>query len=107
MPSVLKSQIFQGVAQTKTVIVTAGSASTLTVIGALISNTSANPQHGSMWLRRASVDCSIITGGNIPVGNTLVPIGGEGKVVLMANDALVSLVDAGTADVTISYLEQT
>lgn len=109
MPSVLKSQPTAAVGPAKTVVFTAGAASTVTVIGALISNTSspAAPQNGSMWLRRAGTDYSIITKGPVPSGNTLACVGGDGKVVLMPNDALVVLVDAGTADVIVSYLEQT
>lgn len=107
MPSVLKSLPTAAVGSSKTVVLQAGAASTITVIGALISNTSALAQHGSMWLRRASVDYSVITNGPVPVGNTLACVGEEGKVVLMPNDALVVSVDAGAADVITSYLEQT
>jgi hypothetical protein len=95
------------VSTSKTVVLQAGAASTLTVIGALVSNTTAAPQNASVFLRRAAVDYSIITNGPVPVGNTLGVVGEEGKVVLMPNDALVAMVSTGTADVIASYLEQT
>lgn len=109
MPSVLKSTPNQAVGQTKVVCYTANTspATTTTVIGLLMSNTSTGAQHGSAYFRRASVDYSIITNGSIPVGNTLAACGEDGKVVLMPGDAIVAICDAGTMDVILSYLEQT
>lgn len=109
MPSVLNSQPTAAVAQAKVVCYTAPTspATTATIIGLLMSNTSSGPQHGSAFLRRASVDYSIITGAPIPNGNTLAAVGEDGKVVCMPGDAIVCVCDTGTMDVIVSKLEQT
>jgi hypothetical protein len=107
MPSVLKSQPTAAVGQSKTVVFSAGANVTATIIGCLCSNVGAVAQNCSAYMRRASVDYSIITNGSVPVGNTLAVVGEEGKVVLMPNDALVVVNSAGTTDVIVSYLEQT
>lgn len=109
MPSVLNSQPTAAVAQTKVVCYTAPTspATTATVIGLMLSNTSTVSQHGSAFLRRGGTDYSIITNGVIPVGNTLCCCGEDGKVVMIPGDAIVAVCDAGTMDVIVSKLEQT
>lgn len=105
----LKSTPYQGVAQAKVVVYTAPTnpPTTSTVIGCICSNTGANPQHASVFLRRASIDYSIITNAPIPNGNTLAVVGDEGKVVMLPGDSIVTICDIGTMDVIASYLEQT
>ncbi len=107
MASILKSQPNAAVAQTKVVVLQAGAQDTNTVIGLLCSNTSTSDQHASVYLRRASVDYSIITNGAVPANDTLAAVGEDGKVVMMPNDAIVAVCDTGTMDVIVSYLNQT
>jgi|GEM_PF-2443901 len=109
MPSVLTSTPAAAVGQSKVVVYTAPTspATTATIIGCTCSNTGAAVQHGSVFMRRAAVDYSIITNGVIPVGNTLAVVGEEGKTVLQPGDSIVAVVDVGTMDVIVSHLEQT
>lgn len=108
MPAILNSTPTQGVAQTKVVCYTAPTspATTATIIGLLMSNTSGGSQHGSAFLRRSGTDYSIITNGIVPVGNTLAACGEDGKVICIPGDSIVCVCDAGTMDVIISKLEQ-
>lgn len=106
MASVLKSALNPGVAQAPVACLTAAAGATITIIGLMMANTSASPQKGTARVVRAAVTANIIKDGPIPNGNTLCPVGENGKVVLNPGDVLQCLCDVGTMDVIVSYLEQ-
>jgi hypothetical protein len=107
MASVLKSALNPGVGTAATACLTAGAGSTITVIGLMMANVTASPQKGTAQVKRGATVCNIIANGPIPNGNTLCPVGENGKVVMMPGDILQCNCDVGTMDVTVSYLEQT
>jgi hypothetical protein len=81
---------------------------TATVIGVLIANNGDGPgtQSATVRIQRGAVYCNVIKGVPVPVGDTFVPSGFEGKIVLLPGDNLKVSVNIGTVDVTASYLEQ-
>jgi hypothetical protein len=109
MPSTLKSTVTPGVSAEATVYSPATSPpTTATVIGVLIANNGDGPgtQTANVRIQRGATSVNVIKGVSIPVGDTFVPSGFEGKIVLMPGDNLRVSVNIGTVDVTASYLEQ-
>ena len=73
----------------------------MTIIGATVANTSGVDTLISMKVNTGFlVKNALVTG-----GSSIVPIGGDQKVVLMAGDALKIVAD-NTVDVIVSVLEQ-
>ncbi len=109
MPSSLKSQITPGVSAETTVYAAAASpATTATIIGVLIANNGdGGAQKANVRIQRGATSVNVIKNVPIPVGDTFVPSGFEGKIVLMPGDNLRVSVDVGTVDTTVSFLEQT
>ena len=87
---------------------TCPSATQTTLIGMTLSNKSAGTVTANVFLRRSGTDFSIISNAPILTGSSLVPIGGDQKVVLEATDYLrVQTSAADSADVILSVLEIT
>ena len=110
MASTLKSTITPGVSAEATVYSPASSpVTTATIIGILIANNGDGPgaQLVTVRLQRGAASANIIKGVLVPAGDTFVPSGFEGKIVMMAGDNLRVSTNIGTVDVTVSYLEQT
>jgi len=85
----------------------AGSTET-TVIGLTIANTSASQILVDATLNDGSNDFYIVKEAPVPVGSSLVVIGGDQKVVLMPGDSVKVKSSAGTsADAIMSILEIT
>ena len=79
-----------------------------TVIGLTIANTSASQIEVDATLNDGSNDFYIVKGAPVPVGSSLVVIGGDQKVVLMPGDSLKVKSSAGTSAAAImSILEIT
>jgi hypothetical protein len=73
-----------------------------------IANTSASPITADAYVTRSAVDYYLIKDGVVPVGGTLVVVGGEQKVVLEPADVLkVETSAAASADCFASLLEIT
>ena len=85
----------------------AGSTET-TVIGLTIANTSSAQIEVDATLNDGSNDFYIVKAAPVPVGSSLVVIGGDQKVVLMPGDSVKVKSSAGTsADAIMSILEIT
>ena len=85
----------------------AGSTET-TVIGLTIANTSSVQIEVDATLNDGSNDFYIVKAAPVPVGSSLVVIGGDQKVVLMPGDSVKVKSSAGTsADAIMSILEIT
>ena len=85
----------------------AGSTET-TVIGLTIANTSSAQIEVDATLNDGSNDFCIVKGAPVPVGSSLVVIGGDQKVVMMPGDSIKVKSSAGTsADAIMSILEIT
>ena len=106
MANTFKSNVALNVETTGNTVYTCPGATQTTLIGMTLSNKSAGTVTANVFLRRSSVDCSLISNAPILTGSTLVPIGGDQKVVLQAADTLKVTVSANNAvDTIVSLLE--
>jgi hypothetical protein len=71
-----------------------------------LSNKSAGIVTANVYITRSGTDYSLISNAPILTGSTLVPVGGDQKVVLQAADVLKVTTSAnGSVDVIASLLE--
>jgi hypothetical protein len=81
-------------------------AGTATVIGCSISNTSGAAITVDVALYLSAVAYYIVKGAPVPVGGTLVVVGGDQKIVLNSGDSIQAKASAGaSADAIMSILE--
>jgi hypothetical protein len=86
-------------------VVTVASSTQTTVIGLAFSNTSASPITASAYITRSGTDYYLVKGATVPVGSSLVVVGGDQKVVLITSDTLKVVTSAAaSADVVTSVL---
>jgi len=79
-----------------------------TVIGMTLSNIITSTVSVSVFLSDGSANTFLIKNAVVPVGGTLVPIGGDQKLVLEQNNSIyVTSNTASSVDVIISVLEIT
>lgn len=108
MANAFKSNVAANIVTSGNNVYTCPAATQTTLIGLTISNKSEGTVTANVFLRRSAVDYSIISNAPILNGSTLVPIGGEQKVVLQASDILKVTASANASlDVVASLLEIT
>ena len=117
MANAFKLKTFDGsstAANTDMTIYTGQASTETTIIGMSIANIESSQITVSVKLESDTVDVEtnsnvfLIKDAPIPAGGTLVPIGGDQKVVLQATDVLKVVSDtANSADTTVSILEIT
>jgi hypothetical protein len=108
MANTFKNSFVKNVGTTASTVYTCPSATQTTLIGLSIANTSASPITTDAYITSGGVDYYLIKSGVVPVGGSLIIVGGEQKVVLEVADALKVLTSALTsADCVASYLEIT
>ena len=81
-----------------------------TIIGLTLCNTANTPVEASLFLVQSSSSNTVflLKEALVPVGSSIVPIGGDQKVVMSANDTLrVYSNTASSIDATLSVLELT
>jgi hypothetical protein len=106
MANTFKSNVAANIVTSGNTIYTTPSATQTTLIGMTLSNKGAGTVTANVFLTRSSVDYSIISNAPILTGSTLVPIGGDQKVVLQAADSVKITTSAnGSVDVIVSLLE--
>jgi tryptophanyl-tRNA synthetase len=106
MANTFKSNVAANIVTSGNTVYTTPSATQTTLIGMTLSNKSAGTVTANVFLTRSSVDYSIISNAPILTGSTLVPIGGDQKVVLQAADSVKITTSAnGSVDVIVSLLE--
>ena len=106
MANTFKSTANVNIEVTSNTVYTCPSATQTTLIGMTLSNKSTGTVTANVYLRRSSVDYSLISNAPILTGSTLVPIGGDQKVVLQAADVLKVTTSANSSvDVIASLLE--
>jgi hypothetical protein len=77
-----------------------------TVIGLSICNTTTSPVTVTVTVNDGTNDTNLVKGVGIPVGQSLIPIGGDEKVVLITGDSIKVQSSAATSlDVVMSILE--
>jgi hypothetical protein len=106
MANTFKSNCSANIITSGNTIYTCPSATQTTLIGMTLSNKSSGTVTANVFLTRSAVDYSIISNAPIISGSTLVPIGGDQKVVLQAADVLKVTTSANSSlDVIASLLE--
>lgn len=89
-------------------VVTIGASTQTTVIGLACANTTASPVTANIYITRSGSDYYIVKNAVIPVGGSLVAVGGDMKVVLITGDVLkvvssaASSIDAVTSVLNIT-----
>lgn len=109
MATTFKNYISKDIGSGNTVAYTAPSGAQTTVIGMSVSNIKTLTDitvNISLFSYSTSSSAYLLKGAPIPYGDALVPVGGDQKLVLEGNDAIVvSASSANAADVIISVLE--
>ena len=106
MPNNFKSYLAKNVGTSATSVLTPSSGVQTTIIGLSCSNTTTSNITASVFITRSAVDYYIVKDATVPVGGSLVAVGGDMKVVLEAGDTLkVVSSAASSADVNLSVLE--
>jgi hypothetical protein len=89
-------------------VVTVGASTQTTIIGLSFANTTTSPITASAYITRSAVNYYLIEDATVPVGSSLVVVGGDQKVVMITGDALkVVTSSAASADVVTSVLNIT
>lgn len=108
MANNFKSNLSKNVGTSPATIYTCPSSTQTTLIGLSVANTSASPITTDVYITRSAVNYYLIETAVVPVGGSLVVVGGDQKVVLQPSDILVAVTSvASSADVVASYLEIT
>lgn len=102
------SYVNKNVGTSAATVVTVGAATQTTIIGLSFANTTSSPITASAYFTRSAVDYYLISGATVPVGSSLVVVGGDQKVVLITGDVLKVVTSAASsADVVTSVLNIT
>jgi hypothetical protein len=108
MANNFKSNFNKNVGTSPATVYTCPSSTQTTIIGLSVANTSASPITTDVYITRSAVNYYLIETAVVPVGGSLVVVGGDQKVVLQPSDILVAVTSAASsADVVTSYLEIT
>lgn len=108
MANTFKSNVNKNVGTSAATVYTCPSATQTTLIGLSVANTSASPITTDAYITRSAVDYYLIKTATVPVGGSLVVVGGDQKVVMQVGDVLKVVTSAASsADVVASYLEIT
>jgi hypothetical protein len=107
MPNVFKNSITGSIGITGATVYTVPAATSTTVIGMSVANTSTTSNiNVSATLTSGSSTVYLVRNTTVPVGGSVVLVGGEQKIVLTAANSLaVSSSVASSADVVVSVLE--
>ena len=89
-------------------VVTIGASTQTTIIGMSCANILTSPVTVDAYFTRSAVDYYLVKGATVPVGGSLVIVGGDQKVVLITSDVLkVISSTASSIDVVTSVLNIT
>ena len=88
MANTFTSYVNKDVGTSAATIVTVGASTQTTVIGMSCANTTTSPVTVDAYITRSAVNYYLIKGATVPVGGSLVIVGGDQKVVLTTSDAL-------------------
>lgn len=106
MANTFKSYMNKDVGTSAATVYTCPSATQTTLIGLSAGNTTASPITCDAYITRSAVNYYLIKNATVPVGGSLVVVGGDQKVVLQAADVLKVVTSAAaSADVVASLLE--
>lgn len=99
------SYVNKNVGTAAATVVTAAAGAQTNIIGMTCANLLATAVTVDVYITRSAVDYYIVKGATVPQGGSLVPVGGDQKMVLNASDALKVVASAANAiDVITSAL---
>jgi hypothetical protein len=108
MANVFTSYVNKNVGTSAATVVTVASSTQTTIIGMSCANTTSSPVAVDAYFTRSAVDYYLIKGATVPVGSSLVIVGGDQKVVLITSDVLKVVSSTATSvDVVTSVLNIT
>jgi len=108
MANTFTSYMNKDVGTSAATVVTVGSSTQTTIIGLSFANTTTSPITASAYITRSAVDYYLIENATVPVGSSLVVVGGDQKTVMITGDALKVVTSAAaSADVVTSVLNIT
>jgi hypothetical protein len=108
MANVFTSYVNKDVGTSAATVVTVAASTQTTLIGMSCSNTTSSPVTVDAYITRSAVNYYLVKGATVPVGGSLVIVGGDQKVVLITCDALKVLSSAATSiDLVTSVLNIT
>ena len=108
MANTFTSYVNKNVGTSAATVVTVASSTQTTVIGMSCANTTSSPVTVDAYFTRSAVDYYLIKGATVPVGSSLVIVGGDQKVVLITSDVLKVVSSIATSiDVVTSVLNIT
>jgi hypothetical protein len=106
MANTFKNQFAKNVGTSAATVYTCPSATSTTIIGLSVANTITSPVTADAYITSGGTDYYLVKGATVPVGGSLVIVGGDQKTVLEAGDALKVVTSAASsADVVCSILE--
>ena len=106
MANTFKSYANKNVGTSAATVYTCPSATQTTLIGLSMANTSASPITTDAYVTRSAVNYYLVKGATVPVGGSLVIVGGDQKVVMQASDVLYVVNSAASSgDAFASLLE--
>jgi hypothetical protein len=106
MANNFKNYFSKDVGTSAATVYTGPSSTQSTVIGMTISNVTTSNITTDAYITSGGVDYYIVKGATVPVGGSLVTVGGDQKIVLETGDAIkVVSSAASSADVILSALE--
>ena len=83
-----KSYPSKNVGASAATVYTCPASTQTTIIGLSMANTTSSPITTSAYITRSAVNYYLISGATVPVGSSLVIVGGDQKVVMQASDVL-------------------
>lgn len=102
------SYLTKNVGTSASTVVTVGASTQTTIIGLSFANTTTSPITASAYITRSGTDYYLIKDATVPVGSSLVVVGGDQKTVMITSDALKVVTSAASsADVVTSVLNIT
>lgn len=108
MANTFTSYVNSSVGTSAATVVTVGASTQTTVIGMSCANTSISPVTVDAYITRSATNYYLVKGATVPVGGSLVIVGGDQKVVLVTSDALKVVSSAASSvDVVTSVLNIT
>jgi len=109
MANTFKNSVSNSIGTSSTDVYTTPSATTTTVIGATVSNRTSSIIEVDVSVTDTSSGTTafLVKAAPVPVGSSIVVVGGDQKIVLETSDVISVVSDtASSADVIISVLEQ-
>jgi hypothetical protein len=108
MPNTFTRYLNKDVGTSAASVVTVGAATQTTVIGLSLANTTTAPITVSAYVTVSAVDYYLVRNAVVPVGGSLVVVGGDQKFVMVTGDVLKVISSAAaSADVITSVLNIT